>query len=102
MLYIKIKGVRMLQKKAINDALEKWAKVDTWYTIHPLDMERFHRAIKEMLSYGESIDENEVEDSIRSLITKYHPDLPGQFIDTEVSKFCIIFSHIYSYIEDMK
>lgn len=92
----------MLEKQKIKNALEKWIKVQTWHTIHPLDMKRFHKSIQEILTYGEPVDVEDFEIVMRDLINQYGPDMQPQYLEEKVGKFCAIYNNIYDYIDDLK
>jgi len=50
-------------------------KVDTWNSFHPLDEERFHKALKQVFSkLGTKIDEETFEEVILTLFDDLYPN----------------------------
>lgn len=72
--------------QTLEEALLPWLRVDTWYTPHPLDSERFHKAIQVAFTrLGPRIGEEDMGHAIRNVLAKRHP---GQEKMTEqIDKF---------------
>jgi hypothetical protein len=87
----------------LKEALRSWMKVETWHTNHPLDDERFHKALKNAFSeLGTNIDGGSFEKVIRELADEYHPNWDQSYKDEAVNEFAIRAEHIASYLYDAK
>jgi len=80
-------------EKILND---EWLKIDTWYTMHPLDEKRFHNAIK--ICYNEFkryISEEQIKTAINNVI--------GNNIDMEnsIDRYSKKADCILSYLSDI-
>jgi hypothetical protein len=62
-----------MSKAVIRKALDPWMRVETWHTAHPLDEERFHRAVAVACkTFGTPLNASDIEDAIMELAKKYH------------------------------
>lgn len=54
--------------------LTSWMQVSTWDTLHPLDQQRFHRALAACFDeLGPGIDYDQFETAMLELLTELHP-----------------------------
>lgn len=77
-------------------------QIDTWNSLHPLDEERFHEALKRIFSKsGTNIDEEDFEEVLTTLII----DLHSSWGSDEKIKHAKLYSkkaaHIASYLHDI-
>ncbi|MEJ6003836.1 hypothetical protein [Paucibacter soli] len=64
----------MSKIESLKNHLASWMRVDTWDTLHPLDEERFHKALNACFrQFGPQISANEFEDAMLALLEQYHP-----------------------------
>lgn len=67
-----------MSKDALLKALDPWMKVETWHTAHPLDEQRFHRAVAVACkTVGTPLDAYDIENAIMHLAEKYHGAFEG-------------------------
>lgn len=64
----------MSKHQSIKNHLAPWLRVSTWYTGHPLDEERFHKALGACFrDIGPSIAFDEFEQAMVELLEEHHP-----------------------------
>ena len=87
----------------LKNALRPWMQVDTWHTSHPLDEERFHKALKNAFSIlGTGIDGGHFQEAISELADEYHPSLDPDYKENLVEDLSLRAEHIASYLHDTK
>ena len=60
----------------LREALHPWLAVSTWHTTHPLDGERFHKALDAALRNGRRpIMSDNLREAIVALAAEMHPDM---------------------------
>lgn len=85
----------------LKTALAPWLRVDTWHTSHPLDDERFHRALKSAFdSLGTSIAFDDFREAMEQLAKEHHPNFQANYRDELVEKFAQRAENIGSYLHD--
>lgn len=92
-----------MNMERLKEALRTWMIVDTWHTNHPLDDERFHKALRNAFSeLGTGIDGGNFEEVMHELANEYHPNWDQDHKDKLVDNFAIRAEHIASYLHDTK
>ncbi len=87
----------------LKEALRQWMKIETWHTNHPLDDERFHRALQKAFStLGTSIDGDQFAEVMFELADEYHPNWDQKYKEEIVENFSLRAEHIASYLHDTK
>lgn len=83
------------------DGLDKWLNVDTWYTAHPSDDERFYKAVYAVLlaNKGVYIDAEEVGNYIEARYKGKHAD---DFLFEESRRAVIRFETIRNFCITIK
>jgi hypothetical protein len=82
-------------------ALKPWLRVETWHTSHPLDDQRFHRALKSAFdSLGTSIAYDDFKEAMEQLVNELHPKMQAKFRDELVENFAQRAENIGSYLYD--
>lgn len=82
-------------------ALIPWLKVDTWHTSHPLDEERFHRALKIAFdSLGTSIAIDDFREAMGQLANEHHKNFQAHQRDEFIEDFARRAEYIASYLHD--
>lgn len=83
------------------DGLNKWLNVDTWYTAHPSDDERFYKAVYTVLNAnkGVYISGGEVSDYIEA---RYKGKLADDFLSDESIRAAVRFEAIREYLSTNK
>jgi hypothetical protein len=67
--------------------LEPWLKIDTWHTSHPLDEQRFHRALATAFrEVGTPISFEDFKDAMTQLSRQYHPSLKAEFSQSQIEE----------------
>jgi len=86
-------------------SLKPWMQVDTWHTTHPLDSERFHKALSSTIdSHGCQISYDDFKDAMELLAeqlypNKYEKSYLRRNIDDFASKAETITSYVYDAIK---
>lgn len=74
---------------------DEWLKVDTWYTMHPADEQRFHKAIqKSYKSFKRYISEEQFIKAISNTVVSTNRN-------EEIEKFAKKADCILSYLSDI-
>ena len=82
-------------------ALAPWLKVDTWHTSHPLDDQRFHRALKSAFDMlGTSIAFDDFKEAMVLLAKEYHPNMQASYLEELAEKFAQRAENIGGYLHD--
>jgi len=86
----------------IADALKPWMQVETWNTNHPLDEERFHKALKSAINANETaLSYDEIKEAMELLVEELYPDeYDASFIEEKIEQFSSKAETITSYIYD--
>ena len=64
----------MSKQESIKSHLSSWLRVSTWDTMHPLDQERFHKALGACFrELGPQIGFDEFEQAMVDLLNEFHP-----------------------------
>ena len=65
-----------MENARIRAALEPWMRVETWHTLHPLDEQRFHRALAAVFKVvGTPADALELENAMLELARERHGEV---------------------------
>jgi len=81
--------------------LEAWMRADTWHTTHPLDEERFHKALANAISQlGSQISYEQFKDAMELLHEKYYPDKNIEKFQDDIDRYATNAEIIASYIQD--
>ncbi|HCE5244024.1 TPA: hypothetical protein NG505_000382 [Vibrio parahaemolyticus] len=81
------------------ELLKPWAGNPTWYTTHPMDRDRFYKAMHSIVDQlGTSIDMDEFESALRKHAEE-NPAVLGnpKHWDNVIEKFTIMAESIFSY-----
>ena len=90
-----------MNAEALKQALESWVRVSTWTSSHPLDEERFHKALYAAFEQAEQrITKEEFEQAMRELAAQYHPGILPEYLDEHVDEMAQRAEHISSYVFD--
>lgn len=90
-----------MKHEKIVEGLSSWMRVPTWSTIHPLDQERFHRALKDVFdACGLSISGDEFEAAMRDLATKFEYHYEPEYLNKVVNRYAQRAENIGSYLFD--
>lgn len=81
--------------------LEPWMRAETWHTTHPLDQERFHKALANTIDQlGCQISYDEFKEAIELLFEKYHPEKNAESFESDIERHAASAENIASYIFD--
>ncbi len=81
--------------------LAPWIRVGTWHTAHPLDEQRFHRALKSAFdSFGTSIACADFREAITQLANELHSEMLASYREEVIDKFAQTAENIGSYLHD--
>lgn len=84
----------------LKTALTPWLKEDTWHTSHPLDDQRFHRALKAAFgSHGIPIAIDDFREAMAQLMNELHPNMQFSYQE-ELEEFGHRVENIGSYLRD--
>jgi hypothetical protein len=87
--------------KKLKNALEPWLKVSTWNTYHPLDDERFHKALKSAFdTLGTTISFDDFKEAMDQLAANLHPGMNQSYRDELIYGFAKRAEQIGSYLHD--
>ncbi|MFT0171483.1 hypothetical protein ACLKMY_21145 [Paraburkholderia mimosarum] len=90
-----------MEHEKIVEGLRAWMKVSTWSTGHPLDQERFHRALKEVFdTCGLSISGDEFESAMRALAVELGYNYQPEYLNERLSDYAQLAESIGSYLFD--
>ncbi|MGE8149816.1 hypothetical protein ACQKP5_01015 [Pseudomonas vancouverensis] len=82
--------------------LKPWLRVDTWHTGHPMDDQRFHRALKAAFDeIGVQISADDFRQAIVSCLRGQRPEDEEAF-ENEIDEFAQRGEDIASYLIDLK
>ena len=82
--------------------LKPWLRVDTWHTGHPMDDQRFHRALKAAFDeLGVQISSDDFRKAIASCLKEHRPGDVGAF-ESDIEEFAQRGEDIASYLFDLK
>jgi len=57
------------------ESLKPWMRVSTWHTTHPLDQQRFHKALSQAFTeHGNHLSYDEFKDAMCCLFEELNPD----------------------------
>lgn len=74
-------GAFDMSKDDLLKALDPWMKFDTWHTAHPMDEQRFHRAVAiTCRTIGTPLDAYDIENAIMHVAKKHHGALEGRHL----------------------
>lgn len=87
--------------KHLKEYLRPWVRVDTWHTTHPLDQERFHKALDYAFrGIGGPIDYDGAKDAIVDLANECHPNLNPEFVEEAADRYAQSVERISGYLDD--
>jgi pyruvate dehydrogenase complex dehydrogenase (E1) component len=82
--------------------LKPWLCVDTWHTGHPMDDQRFHRALKAAFDeLGVQISSDDFRKAIVSCLKEHRPGDVKAF-ESDIEEFAQRSEDIASYLIDLK
>lgn len=85
----------------LKEKLRPWIRVSTWDTGHPLDDERFHKALHDAFSsLGTSIHADDFEQAMLDLLNEIYPTKAPIDRSPRVERFVKIAERIGSYLHD--
>lgn len=74
---------------ALAKSMKSWVQVDTWHTTHPLDTERFNKAVaKAIADHGSQITYDDFKEAIERLVEQCHPEMAGKPYTEEAIERC--------------
>lgn len=89
--------------KKLKNALEPWLRVSTWNTAHPLDDERFHKALKSAFdTLGTAISFDDFKEAMDQLAENFHPNMNETYRDELIDAFAKRAEQIGTYLFDNK
>ncbi len=92
-----------MKHKNIVDGLRPWMRVGTWDTTHPLDQERFHRALKSVFDEcGPNVAGDEFEAAMRELADDLCVKYQQAYLDERINHFAQLAENIGSYLYDVE
>ena len=81
--------------------LEPWMRVETWHTTHPLDQERFHKALANAIrDLGTQITFDDFKDAMETLHEKHHSDKNIESFESDIDRYATNAESIASYLYD--
>ncbi|MCY0388450.1 hypothetical protein OVY01_14690 [Robbsia sp. Bb-Pol-6] len=93
-------GVSMQHEKII-DGLRSWMRVRTWDTLHPLDQERFHHALKNVFDEcGPSVSNEEFEFAMRALTVEFKYKYQEEYLSERLGYYAQLAEKIGAYVFD--
>lgn len=85
----------------LQDELRPWLALPTWSTSHPLDQERFHRALQSaMRRNGAPIPYQDLYEAIIDLARRLYPDLADDHINVAADQYARQGETIGTYLSD--
>lgn len=88
--------------ESLAKSLEPWMRVDTWHTTHPLDEERFHKALSGALNeHGNQISYDDFKDAMEYLFEKLYPNRNLNNFQNEIERYAGNAETISSYQYDI-
>lgn len=83
-------------------SLKPWLAPDTWHTGHPMDDQRFHRALKAAFDeFGVHISSDQFREAIALGLNDYRPGDVKSF-ESDIEEFAQRGEDIASYLIDLK
>ena len=90
-----------MDTKKLKNALEPWLRVSTWNTAHPLDEQRFHKALKSAFdALGTAIAYEDFKEAMDQLAENLHPSMGKSYRDELIDAFAKQAVQIGSYLHD--
>jgi DNA polymerase III delta subunit len=87
--------------ESLAKSLEPWMHVSTWHTAHPLDNERFHKALSNAIrEHGCQISYDQFKEAMEYLFEKHYPDMKLENFESEIEQYAGNAENIASYIYD--
>lgn len=88
--------------ESLSNSLKPWMQVDTWHTTHPLDEERFHKALKSAITeHGCQMSYDDFKDAMSLLAEKLYPNkYEKSYLEESIDRFASNAELISSYIYD--
>ena len=90
----------------INDfkeCINIWIKAETWHTNHPLDTERFHKAIHHIfIQNGTKLESEKFAKLLSEVLFEKYPKINKDFIAQQVESANDTYEVIRSYLFDIK
>lgn len=86
----------------LKELLRPWMQIDTWHTNHPLDDQRFHKALKSAFdTLGLQLSFDDFQEVMLELAEEHSPKMSSDYRAEEVEKFAWRAEHISSYLSDI-
>jgi len=81
-------------------SLKPWMQVPTWQTTHPLDSERFHKALSSAIdSHGDQISYDDFKDAMELLAEQLYPnEYKEPHVEAKIDNFASKAETITSYV----
>jgi len=77
-------------------------KVDTWHTTHPLDEERFHKALNDCFQRaGKPIDFDSFKDAMTGLAKRLYPNMGREYLQATIERYAQNAEVISGYLSDV-
>jgi len=83
-------------------SIRPWVQVDTWHTTHPLDTERFNKAVGAAISeHGSQITYDDFKEAMESLVEElYSGKYEDSYIEEVIERCASSAETITSYVRD--
>lgn len=84
----------------IDEHLIYWISIDTWYSRHLCDMERFYRFVHSLRSSKKDYSDDDIKENIKRGAKNYHNDFDKERLEgiakefVEIARHCLDFSKI--------
>jgi predicted outer membrane protein len=84
--------------------LKPWMQVETWSTGHPLDSERFHKALKSAIQAHEStLSYGDIKEAMELLAEQLYPNkFDATYLENKIDHYSSSAETITSYLYDTK
>ncbi|WP_408951608.1 hypothetical protein [Lysobacter sp. Hz 25] len=81
--------------------LDPWLRVDTWHTGHPLDEERFHKALHSaFVRLNTPIAHEYFKTAIIEQVNQRHPGFAPDFLEKEADELALTAERISYYVHN--
>jgi len=81
-------------EKDIDKFFIGWIKIDTWYTIHFDDMERFYKFVHSVVQFSkENYTDEDIKENIKRAVKDYHSGFDNDYLNKTIRNFVSIAGH---------
>ena len=92
---------KVMNIESLAKPLEPWMQVSTWHTTHPLDNERFYKALSNAFKeHGCQISYDEFKEAMEYLFEKHYSDMNIESFESKIERYAGNAENIASYICD--